>query len=142
MKRVSAAVLAVAACVLAAAASVAPASAATRPVVVYEPSVAGSPHGVATVRPSSWYLTVGPATEFRGTHWSSWGANAAVGTGAMYVIDFGTHNEGRAKLQLYDVRTHDGTRFFSKLRVTGAKTEDGVWSWCANYGEWQSVCSG
>ena len=54
--------------------------------------------------------------------------------------DFGTHNEGRATLKLYDVRNHSGTRYFSKLRVSGAKTGNGVWNWCFNFGEWQASC--
>ena len=115
-------------------------SAATRPVVVYEPAVTGPHHIRAMVHPSSWYLTIGPATEFRRAHWSSWGDNTAAGTATMYVIDFGTHNEGRASLKLYDVRNHGGTRYFSRLRVSGAKTEDGVWNWCFNLGEWQATC--
>jgi hypothetical protein len=87
----------------------APASAATRPVVVYEPAVTG-PHPVkSVVRPSSWYLTIGPATEFRGAHWSNWGSKTAAGTATMYVIDFGTHNEGHARLKLYDVKKHGGS---------------------------------
>lgn len=139
MRRVSLAVIAAMACALGAVSGAGQASAATRPVVVYEASFT-SQHGVAKVRPSSWYLTVGPSTEFRGSHWSSWGGSAAAGTAEMYVIDFGTHDEGRAKVRLYDVQTYDGTRFFSKIRVAGAKTEDGVWSWCPSYGAWQSVC--
>jgi hypothetical protein len=120
----------------------APVPATTRPVVVYEPALTG-PHPVRdVVRPSSWYLTIGPATEFRGAHWSSWGAKTAAGTATMYVIDFGTHNEGHAKLELYDVRNHDDTRYFSRLHVTGAKTENGVWNWCFNIGEWQASCPG
>jgi opacity protein-like surface antigen len=118
----------------------APASAATRPVVVYEPTLTGPRPFRSVVRPSSWYLTVGPATEFRGTHWSSWGGKTAAGTGTMYVIDFGIHNEGHATLKLYDVRIHDGTRYFSRLRVSGAKTEDGVWDWCFNFPAWQATC--
>jgi hypothetical protein len=114
--------------------------AAGRAVVVYEPILTG-PHPVkSVVRPSSWYLTIGPATEFRGTHWSSWGSKTAAGTATMYVIDFGTHNEGQAKLQLYDVKSHGGTRYFSRLRVSGAKTNDGVWNWCFSFGAWQAVC--
>jgi hypothetical protein len=124
------------------AAGPAPASTAARPVVVYEPAVADPPHVKHVVRPSSWYLTVGPATEFRGTHWSSWGGKTAAGTATMYVIDFGTHNEGHARLKLYDVRNHDGTRYFSRLRVSGAKTENGVWNWCFNFGAWQASCPG
>jgi hypothetical protein len=58
----------------------------------------------------------------------------------MYIIDFGTHNEGRARLKLYDVRNHASTRYFSRLRVSGAKTENGVLKWCPSYGEWQSAC--
>ena len=118
------------------------ASAATRPVVVYEPAVTGPHHIRDAVRPSSWYLTIGPATEFRGAHWSSWGGNTAAGTATMYVIDFGTHNEGHATLKLYDVRNHGGTRYFSKLRVSGAKTGNGVWNWCFSFGEWQASCQG
>ena len=117
-------------------------SAATRPVVVYEPALTG-PHAVkGVVRPSSWYLTIGPATEFRGAHWSSWGGKTAAGTATMYVIDFGSHNEGHARLTLYDVRNHGGTRYFSRLRVSGAKTENGVWNWCFNFGAWQASCQG
>src|SRR5580704_7663103 len=120
----------------------APASAATRPVVVYEPAVTG-PHPVkSAVRPSSWYLTIGPATEFRGAHWSSWDSKTAAGTATMYVIDFGTHNEGHARLKLYDVKKHGGTRYFGRLRVSGARTENGVWNWCFNIGEWQATCPG
>ena len=142
MKRVITAVVLTAACVQGAAvAGAASASAATRPVVVNEPGVT-APYSV--VRPSSFYLTIGPALEFRGAQWSSWGANAAAGTATMYVIDFGTHNEGRARLKLYDVRNHGGTRYFSRLRVSGAKTENGVLNWCYNlannFGEWQSSC--
>jgi len=122
-------------------ASAAP-SAATGPVVVYEPNVADPPHVTHAVRPSSWYLTAGPATEFRNISWSSWGGSAATGTGTMYVIDFGSHNEGRAALKLYDVMDHDGTSYYSKVRVSGAKTEDGVWNWCFSIGEWQGVCPG
>jgi hypothetical protein len=117
-----------------------PVSAATHPVVVYGP-IPTSMHPVSAVRPSSWYLTVGPATEFRGTHWSSWGTETAAGTATMYVIDFGIRNEGHAKLELYDVKDHDGTRYFSRLRVSGAKTEDGTWDWCANFDAWQGSCS-
>jgi hypothetical protein len=74
MKRVITAVVMTAACLLGAICGAGPVSAATRPVVVYEPAVTG-PHSVkGVVRPSSWYLTIGPATEFRGTHWSSWGS--------------------------------------------------------------------
>lgn len=142
MKRVITAVVLTAACVQGAAvAGAASASAATRPVVVNEPGVT-APYSV--VRPSLFYLTIGPITEFRGASWSSWGANAAAGTATMYVIDFGTHNEGRARLKLYDVRNHGGTRYFSRLRVSGAKTGSGVWNWCYNltnnFGEWQSSC--
>lgn len=115
---------------------------APKPVVVYEPALTGPHPFKDVVRPSSWYLTIGPATEFRGTHWSSWGGKTAAGTATMYVIDFGTHNEGHAKLQLSDVKNHDGTRYFGRLRVTGAKTENGVWSWCFNIGEWQASCPG
>ena len=146
MKRVITAVVLTAACVQGAAvAGAASASAATRPVVVNEPGVT-APYSVkGVVRPSSFYLTIGPATEFRGAHWSSWGANAAAGTATMYVIDFGTHNEGRARLKLYDVRNHGGTRYFSRLRVSGAKNGSGVWNWCYNlmnnFGEWQGSCS-
>jgi hypothetical protein len=61
----------------------------------------------------------------------------------MYVIDFGTHNEGHASLKLYDVKKHGGTRYFSRLRVNGAaRTENGVWNWCFNIGEWQTTCPG
>jgi hypothetical protein len=60
----------------------------------------------------------------------------------MYVIDFGTHNEGHARLKLYDVRRHDGRRYFRKLRIRGARTENGVWNWCFSIGEWQSACPG
>jgi hypothetical protein len=140
MKRVITAVVLTAACVLGAMGGAASVSAATRPVVVYEPAVTGPHHIRAMVRPSSFYLTIGPATVFRGAHWSSWGGNAAAGTATMYVIDFGTHNEGRARLKLYDVRTHGGTRYFSRLRVSGAKTENGVWNWCFAFGEWQASC--
>jgi hypothetical protein len=118
----------------------APISAATRPVVVYEPTLTGPHPFKSVVRPSSWYLTVGPALEFRGTHWSSWGAKAAAGTATMYVIDFGTHNEGHATLKLYDVKIHDGTRYFSRLRVSGAKTSNGIWNWCFNFPAWQASC--
>ena len=45
-------------------------------------------------------------------------------------------------LKLYDVRNHSGTRYFSKLRVSGAKTGNGVWNWCFNFGEWQASCQG
>jgi hypothetical protein len=113
---------------------------ATRPVVVYEPTLTGPHPFKSVVRPSSWYLTVGSSTEFRGTHWSSWGGRTAAGTGTMYVIDLGTRNEGHATLKLYDVRIHDGTRYFSRLRVSGAKTEDGVWDWCFNFPAWQATC--
>jgi hypothetical protein len=111
-------------------------------VVVYEPALTG-PHPIKdVVRPSSWYLTIGPATEFRSAHWSTWGAKTAAGTATMYVIDFGTHNEGHARLQLSDVKNHAGTRYFSRLRVSGAKTENGVWNWCFTIGEWQAACPG
>lgn len=60
----------------------------------------------------------------------------------MYVIDFGTHNEGHASLKLYDVKQHGGTRYFSRLRVSGAKTGNGVLNWCSGIGEWQSICPG
>ena len=142
MKRVITAVVLTAACGLGVMGGAAPASAATRPVVVYEPAVTG-PHPVkSVVRPSSWYLTIGPATEFRGAHWSSWGGKTAAGTATMYVIDFGTHNEGHARLKLYDVKKHGGTRYFGRLRVSGARTENGVWNWCFNIGEWQATCPG
>jgi hypothetical protein len=142
MKGVITAVVLTAACVQGAVGGAAWASAATRPVVVYESAVTG-PHPVrAMVRPSSWYLTIGSATEFRDAHWSSWGSKTAAGTATMYVIDFGTHNEGYAKLKLYDVRNHDGTRYFSRLRISGAKTGNGVWNWCFNFGEWQASCQG
>jgi len=142
MKRVITAVVLSAACLLGAVGGAGPVSAAMRPVVVYEPTLTG-PHPVkGVVRPSSWYLTIGPATEFRGTHWSSWGSKTAAGTATLYVIDFGTHNEGHARLTLYDVRNHDGTRYFSRLRVSGARTENGVWSWCFNFGAWQASCQG
>ena len=142
MKRVITAVVLTAACVQGAAvAGAASASAATRLVVVNEPGVT-APYSV--VRPSLFYLTIGPITEFRGAHWSSWGANAAAGTATMYEIDFITQNEGRVRLKLYDVRNHGGTRYFSRLRVSGAKTENGVLNWCYNlannFGEWQSSC--
>jgi hypothetical protein len=120
----------------------APVPAATRPVVVYEPALTGPHHFKSVVRPSSWYLTIGPATEFRGTHWSNWGGATAAGTATMYVIDFGTRNEGHATLKLYDVKDHNGTRYFSRLRVSGAKTNDGVWNWCFNFGAWQASCQG
>jgi hypothetical protein len=142
MKRVITAVVLTAACVQGAAvAGAASASAATRPVVVNEPGVT-APYSV--VRPSLFYLTIGPITEFRGASWSSWGANAAAGTATMYEIGFVTQNEGPARLKLYDVRNHGGTRYFSRLRVSGAKTGSGVWNWCYNltnnFGEWQSSC--
>jgi hypothetical protein len=125
----------------AAVAGSASASAATRPVVVNEPGVT-APYSV--VRPSLFYLTIGPITEFRGASWSSWGANAAAGTATMYEIGFVTQNEGPARLKLYDVRNHGGTRYFSRLRVSGAKTGSGVWNWCYNltnnFGEWQMSC--
>jgi hypothetical protein len=109
--------------------------------VVNEPGVT-APYSV--VRPSLFYLTIGPITEFRGASWSSWGANAAAGTATMYEIGFVTQNEGPARLKLYDVRNHGGTRYFSRLRVSGAKTGSGVWNWCYNltnnFGEWQSSC--
>jgi hypothetical protein len=54
------------------------------------------------------------------------GRGGRAGKGTMYVIDLGTHNEGRAALKLYDVEKHGGTRYFSRLRVSGAKTENGV----------------
>lgn len=142
MKRVITAVVLTAACVQGAAvAGAASASAATRPVVVNEPGVT-APYSV--VRPSLFYLTIGPITEFRGASWSSWGANAAAGTATMYEIGFVTQNEGPARLKLYDVRNHGGTRYFSRLRVSGAKTGSGVWNWCYNltnnFGEWQMSC--
>jgi hypothetical protein len=142
MKRVITAVVLTAACVQGAAvAGSASASAATRPVVVNEPGVT-APYSV--VRPSLFYLTIGPITEFRGASWSSWGANAAAGTATMYEIGFVTQNEGPARLKLYDVRNHGGTRYFSRLRVSGAKTGSGVWNWCYNltnnFGEWQMSC--
>jgi hypothetical protein len=142
MKRVITAVVLTAACVQGAAvAGAASASAATRLVVVNEPGVT-APYSV--VRPSLFYLTIGPITEFRGASWSSWGANAAAGTATMYEIGFVTQNEGPARLKLYDVRNHGGTRYFSRLRVSGAKTGSGVWNWCYNltnnFGEWQSSC--
>ena len=140
MKRVITAVVLAAACGLAVMSGAGPASAATRPVVVYEPAITGPPHHKSVVRPSLWHLTIGPATEFRRTHWSSWGSKTAVGKATMYVIDFGTHNEGHARLKLYDVKKHGGRRYFSRLRVRGAKTENGVWNWCFNIGEWQGVC--
>jgi hypothetical protein len=109
--------------------------------VVNEPGVT-APYSV--VRPSLFYLTIGPITEFRGASWSSWGANAAAGTATMYEIGFVTQNEGPARLKLYDVRNHGGTRYFSRLRVSGAKTGSGVWNWCYNltnnFGEWQMSC--
>jgi hypothetical protein len=142
MKRAITAVALAAACVLALLGSPVPASASARPVVVYEPAITNPQKTIALVRPSSWYLTVGPATEFRGTHWSSWGATAAAGTATMYVIDFGIHNEGHATLKLYDVKRHDGTRYFSSLRISGAKTENGVLHWCFSYAAWQTVCPG
>ena len=142
MKRVITAVVLTAACVQGAAvAGAASASAATRPVVVNEPGVT-APYSV--VRPSLFYLTIGPITEFRGASWSSWGANAAAGTATMYEIGFVTQNEGPARLKLYDVRNHGGTRYFSRLRVSGAKNGSGVWNWCYNltnnFGEWQGSC--
>jgi hypothetical protein len=85
-------------------------SAAPRPVAVYEPVVTSPHHIRDVIRPSSWYLTVGPA-----------------GTATTYVIDFGARNEGHAALKLYDVRNRSGTRYFSKLRVSG---------------EWQASCQG
>jgi len=115
-------------------------AAASRPVVVYEPALTGLHAVKSAVRPSSWYLTIGPATQFRGAHWSSWGRTTATGTATMYQIDFGTHNEGHARLKLYDVKSHGGTRYFSRLRVGGAKTGNGVWDWCFNFGEWQASC--
>jgi hypothetical protein len=60
----------------------------------------------------------------------------------MYVIDFGIHNEGHARLQLSDVKNHDGTRYFSRLRVCSAKTNNCVWNWCFNIGKWQASCPG
>jgi hypothetical protein len=47
-----------------------------------------------------------------------------------------------SRMKLYDVRNHGGTRYFSRLRVSGAKTENGVWNWCFNFGEWQASCQG
>jgi hypothetical protein len=110
------------------------ASAASRPVVAYEPT--NPPHFKSVVRPSSWFLTKGPATQFRHARWSSWGNSTATGTATMYIIDFGTHNEGRVTLRLYRVRTHNGVRYYSRLRVSGARTENGVWSWIFSAGEW------
>ena len=142
MKRNMTAVVLTAACGLGVLGGAAPASAATRPVVVYEPAVTGPQPVKSAVRPRSWYLTIGPATKFRGTHWSAWGRRTAFGTATMYVIDFGTHNEGHARLKLYDVGRHDGTRYFRKLRIRGARTENGVWNWCFSISEWQSACPG
>ena len=53
-----------------------------------------------------------------------------------------THNEGHARLKLYGVKKHGGTPYFSRLRVSGARTENGVWNWCFNIGEWQVTCPG
>ena len=61
MKRVITAVVLTAACVQGATVA-GSASAATRPVVVNEPGVT-APYSV--VRPSPFYLTIGPITEFR-----------------------------------------------------------------------------
>jgi hypothetical protein len=133
MKRLVVAVLAVAS-LLGATSMAAPAFAASRPVVAYEPTM--PPHYTSVVRPTSWYLTKGPATQLRHARWSHWGSSTATGTATLYVIDFGTHNEGRATLKLYDVKTHDGTRYFSKLLVSGAKAENGIWSWIFMAGEW------
>jgi hypothetical protein len=116
------------------------ASATTRPVVVYEP-IPTSHHFKGVVRPRTWNITIGPSTQFRRSHWSSWGRKTAIGFATMYVIDFGTHNEGRAKLELYRVRKYKGMRYFSRLSIKGAKTENGVWQWCVNdNGEWQGQC--
>jgi hypothetical protein len=112
------------------------ASAASRPVVVYEPKPSFPPQFKSVVRPSSWYLTFGPSTQFRNTHWSSWGNSTATGTATMYVVDFGTHDEGHATLKLYGVKTHDGVRYYSELSVSGAQTEDGVWLWNFSASEW------
>ena len=118
-----------------------PASAATRPVVLYEP-VPTSQHFKGVVRPSTWNITIGPSTQFRHSHWSTWGRKTATGHATMYIIDVGTQNEGRAKLRLYRVRVHKGRRYFSRLKISGAKTENGVWQWCIkDDGEWQSQCS-
>jgi hypothetical protein len=142
MKRVITATALAAACLLGTVGGAGPVSAATRPVVVYEPAFTGPHPFRSLVRPSSWYLTIGPATELRSTHWSSWDSKTAAGTATMYVIDFGTHNEGHARLTLYDVQNHDGTRYFSRLRVSGAETENGLWNWCFNFGAWQASCQG
>jgi hypothetical protein len=84
----------------------------------------------------------GGGTKFRGPHWSSWDRKTAAGGATMYVIDFGTRNAGHARLKLYDVRMHDGKRYFRKLRSRGARTGNGVWTWCFSIGEWQSACPG
>jgi hypothetical protein len=45
----------------------------------------------------------------------------------MYIIDFGTHNEGHARLKLYDVKKHGGKRRARLITAYNDGTLTGEW---------------
>jgi hypothetical protein len=113
--------------------SLAMASATSRP-VVFEPTVS---HPKSAVKPSFFRITEGPELYAKRIHWTSWGRKTATGTGKLYGVDDGTVFLGHATIHLYDVRTHRGTLYYSKLRLTHqhGSVPDYKWSW--PFGSWE-----
>jgi hypothetical protein len=119
MKRVLAGAAIAVAAALGAAGTAIPASASTRP-VVYEgmfwaaPHIA--PHGIAEAfgADASIYLVT--------SRWSHWAASSAHSTAGTIVwrscwYSCMTDKSAPATQSLYNVRTHNGRRYFSRLRI-------------------------
>jgi hypothetical protein len=114
--------------------SLAMASATTSRPVVFEPTAS---HPKSAVKPSHFVITVGPGLYAKRVHWTSWGRKTATGTGKLYGVDSGTQFLGHATIHLYAVRTHRGTLYYSKLRLTHqhGSVPDYIWSW--PLGSWE-----
>jgi hypothetical protein len=103
-----------------------PASASSTP-VVYQAA------GPAAVRPRTFSISRGVASVWfmSSLRWSRWNRSSAAGRGREY------DSRSRARITLWRVRTHDGTRYYSRLTVhapRGFTSGRLRWSWSSH--EW------
>jgi|ERR1700722_11732193 len=103
------------------AAATAPASASGRP-VVYQAT------GPAVVRPGTFFISRGVASAWfiSSLHWSRWNRSSAAGRGRENA------SRSHVSIILWRVRTHDGTRYYSRLTVhapRGFNSGHLRWSW-------------
>jgi hypothetical protein len=103
-------------------------------------------HG-AQVRPAATYVGEGGAPYLRALKWSSWTASGAQAAGYLHLPEPGCtlptyrcpYQRFRVKVQLSRVQTHDGARYYSRMRWTYTKNHARhVLLWKTDRGFWRT----